>query len=243
MPPERIADIVAQTNALRPDLIVLLGDYASRYQWFWRRVPESDWARALGGLRAPLGVLAIQGNHDMWVDHDWQARRTGPTRVRRALEAVGIPVLDNDAVRLAKGGRPFWVAGLADQWAITGARDIIARPERFGYGGVDDLPGTLSRLTDDAPAILLAHEPDIFPQVPRRIALTLAGHMHHGQVRLMGFAPVVPSAYGRRYLYGHIVEDGRHLIVSGGLGCSGVPVRIAAPPEIVLVELGEGASV
>lgn len=238
MPAERIARIVAEANALRPDLIVLLGDFATRHKWVWTPLPHDVWARELQALRAPLGVLAIQGNHDMWVDPEFQRRRSGITGVRRALEAVGIPVLDNDAVRIANAGRPFWVAGLADQWALAWPRDSKARRNKFGYDGIDDLPGTLAKLTDDAPAILLAHEPDIFPQVPSRISLTLSGHMHGGQVRLLGYAPIKPSGYGHRYIYGHIVEEGRHLIVSGGLGCSGLPVRIAAPPEIVMVELG-----
>ncbi len=86
--------------------------------------------------------------------------------------------------------------------------------------------------------ILMAHEPDIFPQVPDRVSLTLSGHTHGGQVRLFGHAPVVPSRYGSRYAYGHIIEGGRHLIVSGGLGCSILPLRFASPPEINLIELG-----
>ncbi|MBD0271010.1 MAG: metallophosphoesterase, partial [Acetobacteraceae bacterium] len=69
--------------------------------------------------------------------------------------------------------------------------------------------------------------------------LTLAGHTHGGQVRLFGHSPVVPSRFGNRYAYGHVVEEGRHLIVSGGLGCSVAPIRFGAPPEIVLVELGQ----
>jgi predicted MPP superfamily phosphohydrolase len=93
-------------------------------------------------------------------------------------------------------------------------------------------------VTDDAPVLLLAHEPDVFPEVPARIALTLSGHTHGGQVRLFGYAPVVPSRYGNRYVYGHVVEEGRHLVVSGGLGCSTVPVRLGMPPEIVLVDVG-----
>ena len=97
-------------------------------------------------------------------------------------------------------------------------------------------------MTDTAPTILLVHEPDIFPNVPSRVSLTLAGHTHGGQVTFMGYAPRVPSRYGRRYLYGHIVEDGRSLLVSGGLGCSGLPVRFGRPPEIVVVELGSDAT-
>ena len=93
-------------------------------------------------------------------------------------------------------------------------------------------------MTDGSPIILLAHEPDIFPDVPGRVSLTLSGHTHGGQVRLLGYSPVVPSRFGNRYAYGHIVEDDRHLIVSGGLGFSIAPVRFGVRPEIVSIELG-----
>jgi predicted MPP superfamily phosphohydrolase len=104
--------------------------------------------------------------------------------------------------------------------------------------GLDDLDGTLAQVNDGDPVVLLAHEPDIFPSVPPRVALTLSGHTHGGQVRLLGFAPVVPSRFGDRYAYGHMVEDDRNLIVSGGLGCSLAPVRFGVPPEIVVIDLG-----
>ena len=107
------------------------------------------------------------------------------------------------------------------------------------WRGADDLPATLAALADDAPAILLAHEPDIFPRVPARVALTLSGHTHGGQVRLPGVPLRVPSNYGARYAHGHVIEDGRHLIVSAGLGTSSLPVRFGVPPEVVLVELGQ----
>lgn len=107
----------------------------------------------------------------------------------------------------------------------------------FRYG-IDDLPATLAMVDDDAPVILMAHEPDIFARVPARIALTLSGHTHGGQVRLFGWSPIVPSRYGNRYAYGHVQENGRDLIVSAGLGTSKLPIRLGAPPEIVLIELG-----
>ena len=67
----------------------------------------------------------------------------------------------------------------------------------------------------------MAHEPDLFVDVPDRFAVTLSGHTHGGQVRLPFLGrPVVPSAYGQRFAYGHIREEGRDLIVSAGLGCS-----------------------
>ena len=91
-------------------------------------------------------------------------------------------------------------------------------------------------MPDGDPVILLAHEPDIMPRVPERVALVLSGHTHGGQVRLFGWSPVVPSRYGNRYAYGHVREQ-CDLIVSGGLGCSITPVRFGMPPEIVLVSI------
>ena len=70
------------------------------------------------------------------------------------------------------------------------------------------------------------------------MSLTLSGHTHGGQVRLFGWSPVTPSQYGNRFAYGHIIEDGRHLVVSGGLGCSIMPVRFGMPPEITVIDLG-----
>ena len=94
----------------------------------------------------------------------------------------------------------------------------------------------LGKVRDDAPVILLAHEPDILVRVPERVSLVLSGHTHGGQVRLFGWSPIVPSRYGNRFAYGHIREQ-CDLIVSGGLGCSGIPVRLGMPPEIVLVNV------
>lgn len=102
---------------------------------------------------------------------------------------------------------------------------------------MDDLPATLEQLTDADPVILMAHEPDIFVEVPERIALTVSGHTHGGQVRFGPWAPVVNSRYGGRFAWGHVNEGGRDLVVSGGLGCSGLPIRFGSPPEITVVDL------
>jgi len=232
MPLARVEHIVETTNALRPDLTLLLGDYGAAHRFVTRPVPLRECAAALAGLTAPLGVLSVLGNHDWWDDRKAQRLRRGPTEARLALEAAAIPVLENDAVRLDKEGRPFWILGLGDQVAF--------RLGRGRFRGVDDLPRTLAKLSDDAPAILMAHEPDIFAETPARVSLTLSGHTHGGQVRLFGYSPVVPSAFGNRYAYGHIVEEGRHLVVSGGLGVSMLPVRFGVPPEIVLLRLRAG---
>jgi predicted MPP superfamily phosphohydrolase len=167
-----------------------------------------------------------------------------------------VPAYENDVVRLTKGGQPFWLAGLGDQIALILSRQRrgpgsatepalagVAGRERHMHrqwrlAGVDDLPGTLARIRDDAPVIMMAHEPDIFAEMPDRVAVTISGHTHGGQVRLLGYSPVVPSQFGNRYAYGHIVEGGRNLVVSGGLGCSLMPVRFGVPPEIVVLDIG-----
>jgi uncharacterized protein len=228
-----IETIVACTNALKPDIIVMLGDYVAGHHHIRRRIEAPEWASVLAGLRAPLGVHAILGNHDYWDDHVVQREGRGPTAARRALEAVGIPVYENDAVRLTKNGRAFWLAGLGDQLAYYPRQRFHPVP----YIGVDDLAVTLARVTDDAPVILLAHEPDVAMRVPSRVALQLSGHTHGGQVRLLGWAPVVPSRYGDRLAYGH-ARTACDVIISGGLGCSIMPVRIGVPPEIVQVTVG-----
>jgi uncharacterized protein len=230
---QHIEAIVERTNALNADIIVMLGDYVAGHRHITRIIPAGEWAPMLAALKAPLGVHAILGNHDWWSDRAVQEHGKGPTIARRALEAVGIPVYENDARRLTKAGRPFWLAGLGDQLAYVPARRF--RP--VSRIGVDDLAATLAKVTDDAPVILLAHEPDVAVRVPARVALQLSGHTHGGQVRLFGWSPVVPSRYGGKFAYGH-TRTNCDVIVSGGLGCSLVPFRLGVPPEIVLVTLG-----
>jgi uncharacterized protein len=218
----RVRQVVDAGNALQCDLIVLMGDYFATHRFVTERVPPPQWAAELARLTAPLGVYSIYGNHDWWYDIDG---------VRQALHNVRIPAMQNQAVLLGEKGNRFWLAGLGDQIAH------IIGPGRFV--GVDDLPGTLKQIATDDPVILLAHEPDIFVRVPERVSLTLAGHTHGGQIRLPLIPPYwAPSAYGARFAYGHIVEGGRHMIVSGGLGCSVVPLRLGVPPEILRIDLG-----
>jgi predicted MPP superfamily phosphohydrolase len=220
-----IEQVVEVANSLRSDLVVLLGDYIATYRFVTERVPHAVWAAELARLKAPLGVWSILGNHD-W-GHDLAG-------VRGALAGVRIPVMENDAVLLGPPGNRIWLAGIGDQ---------LAYPLGHGrFRGVDDLPGTLGRIKTDDPILLLVHEPDIFPRIPPRVALTLAGHTHGGQIRLPLVWPLfVPSKYGARFAYGHVVEDERHMVVSGGLGTSIVPARLGVPPEIVHITLGAEA--
>lgn len=209
---DRLDEVVARTNAQRPDLIVLLGDLVIHGVMLGRFVDPETSAARLAGLDAPFGVVAVLGNHDWWL---------GGERVRDALEGAGIRVLENDATPIADGPRRFWVAGLADLWT---------RPV--------SIPRALARVPAEEPVLLLTHSPDVFPDVPPRVALTLAGHTHGGQVALPVLGRlVVPSRYGQRYAQGLVVEDGRLLFVSTGIGTSLLPVRFRVPPEISVVTL------
>lgn len=222
VPMSRVKRIVDTVNALKPDLIVHLGDHESTNRFVRRRVPPAEWAAAYADLSAPLGLFTVLGNHDWWHNE---------LDIRRALAGSNIRVMENEAELLEWNGRRFWLAGLGDQLAhwLPGG----------GFNGADDLDGTLAKVKTDDPVILLAHEPDIFVEVPARVSLTLSGHTHGGQIHVPGFPnPWIPSGYGDRFRYGHIVEDGRHLIVCGGIGMSIVPIRFGVPPEVLLVRLG-----
>src|SRR3954453_3238742 len=205
---ERITQLVAAVNTQRPDLVLLLGDYIDPEVRFGSRVAPATVARRLAALRAPLGVVAVLGNHD------W--RNDGPG-VRAALGAAGIPVLENDAVRAGD----VWIAGVEN----TRSR-------------APDVERALRDVPDGAPAILASHDPDLFPRVPDRVALTVSGHLHGGQIGV----PLIrrrfmPSRFGEPYARGHVVEGGRHLYVTAGVGTTGWPVRLLAPPEVVILRL------
>jgi uncharacterized protein len=214
---DRIAAIVGRANAERPDLVALLGDFVFETRVRTSFVPPVAVAAALAGLRARLGVFAVLGNHDWKLDGPW---------VARALAKAGLIVLDNAACRIEADGRVLWVAGVGDRAVYQ-----------------DDLPGTLARVPDGAPVLLVTHSPDLFPEVPERVALTLAGHTHGGQCELPVLTRfVIPSRHGRRYAYGHIVEGGRQMFVSSGIGTANLPVRFGVPPEIVLLRIGAPGS-
>jgi predicted MPP superfamily phosphohydrolase len=207
---DKLREIVDRTNAARPDVICILGDLVIHGVIGGRFVAPEAIAAELKRLRAPAGVMAVLGNHDAWLNY---------AHVRAALESNGIRVVEETAVRLDIPAGPLWIAGISDLW--TGSHDVAK---------------ALAAVTDTAPVVLLTHNPDVFPNVPARVALTLAGHTHGGQVQLPVFGrPVVPSRFGQRYAAGHIVENGRQLYVASGLGTSILPVRFRVPPAVTVL--------
>jgi len=193
-------------------------------------MPPSRLARIVGRINALAPDLVLIAG-DMVSDkrvstrhysHEAAMAPLGGLRPRlgsRALAAAGVTVLDNQA---AAAG-PLAIGGLDD--------DFTDRA---------DLPATLAAMRRLPGArILLSHSPDPFPDVPAEIGLVLAGHTHCGQVRLPFIgAPQTMSDYGQRYACGVIRENGRTLIVTAGLGTSGLPLRLGAVPDLWLVTIG-----
>lgn len=209
----KLAEIVAETRAAHPDLVLLAGDYVIQGVRGGKRVAPEEIGDALRPLDPPLGTWAVLGNHDWWL---------GQTRVRRALEAGGVRVLEDESTPIERGDCAFWLTGIGDYWESPHDIDAALRPVREG-----------------APILALTHNPDVFPLLPpARVSLTIAGHTHGGQVYVPFYGrPIVPSVYGERFAIGHVVEDGRHLFVTPGLGTSMLPVRFLVPPEISLLTL------
>jgi predicted MPP superfamily phosphohydrolase len=210
MPPARIARIAAQVALQKPDLILLAGDFVGDRALGTRIYSDAEIAAALRHFQAPLGTWAVLGNHDHWRDG---------ASMRRALEAAGIPVLDNRAIRLG----PLTLAGAGDQH--TGHADIAALSR-----SVARLPG---------PTLLFAHSPDVVPRLPPRFGLVLAGHTHCGQIVLPLIGAIASSSnYGERYRCGIVREPGRITLAAAGLGASVLPLRYGAVPDWWMVTLG-----
>lgn len=208
-PPARLARVVAQVNALHPDLVLIAGDFVTE-----RRSASTLYGAAaaiapLAGLRAPLGTIAVMGNHDHWLDSG---------EVHAALAAARITLLDNRAIRVG----PLAIGGIDD--AFTRHADVGA------------VVTTLSRI--GGVPVVLSHSPDIFPELPAAVPLTLAGHTHCGQIVLpfVG-ALATASKFGERYRCGVVREGAKQLVVTAGIGASILPFRLGAVPDLWVIEL------
>ena len=213
--PARMARIVAQINALRPDLILLGGDYIGDDKGGATYDARASIA-PLAGLRAPLGVVAVLGNHDSRSALNRVALSSRDWAV--AFSRIGITLLQDGVVRLG----PLVIGGL---------KDIYTRKP--------DLPDTMTAMARMGGArLILSHGPDVFPALPNTPSLTLVGHTHCGQVALP-FAGIVyvPSKYGTRYGCGLYRDGAKTMIVAAGIGTSGLPFRLLAPPDIWLITI------
>ena len=204
---------VPLVNGLRPDLIVLTGDFISAplagaaSKAAFAAVPC---AKVLRQMSARHGLWAVLGNHDCDTD---------PEEVTRAVKAEGIRVLDNQSQAIEHDGARFWLAGVDDV-----------------LSGAPDLAETLHGIPANDAVILLAHEPDFADEAAKvSIDLQLSGHSHGGQVRI----PFVPLFYlpdlAKKYVMGTYQVGPLPLYTNAGIGTVNIPVRLNCPPEITLI--------
>lgn len=205
-----LVKVVNAVNAENVDYIALTGDYVTEDSAVLIPLMEH-----LSQLQSKHGIAATMGNHDGWTNsRDYY---------RKNFSKADIPLLINQNTKLDVNGTPLHIAGTDYVW--LGSPDPIK---------------TLVGIPADAPVVALVHEPDYFDtmRAVRPIDLQLSGHTHGGQCRIpfIGYAPVKVK-YGENYVYGYYQQDGSQLFVSRGTGTSGIRVRFACPPELVILTL------
>lgn len=199
--------VVARLARSDSAAVVMTGDYVILSVFLGTYVDADTSAPHLRALTRRKPVYAVLGNHDAWKDG---------AKVRHALEAAGVVVIEDSARKVQLRGCPLWIVGVSDLWTEP-----------------HDVGKAFAAVTDDGPVLVLTHNPAIFPQIPARASLVLAGHTHGGQISLPWVGqPAMWGKPGNRYVIGHYEEGGRQLFVSPGIGTSIVPLRIGVPPEI-----------
>jgi uncharacterized protein len=203
-----IRQVVAMTNSLQPDLVVLAGDYVHRHESYIASGIEE-----LGKLKAKLGRFAVRGNHD---------NRGYQTLSRAALADAKLPDLNNRGIWIERGGSRLRICGVGDLWTDR-----------------QDLHAALGDASSGDAVLLLSHNPDFVETIrDPRVGLVLSGHTHGGQVIVPGFgAPIVPSRYGQKYLYGLVQGPCCRVFVTRGVGTISPPVRVFCRPEVALITL------
>ena len=210
MPPSRLEEIVAQVNALDPDLIAITGDLVSEKRTATHIYAAEEIVAPLRSLDAPLGVALVPGNHDHW--YDW------PALSAQLAKHDQITVLENSAAQMG----PFSVAGLDD--AFIGRDNVEATRK-----AVMELEGI---------QLWLSHSPDAFPSIPVSAELVLSGHTHCGQIAYpWGGSPATMSEFGDLYACGVVEQHGKTLLTGAGLGTSLLPIRLFTQPEIWVIEV------
>ncbi len=206
-----IREAVRLANALSADAFALVGDFAHNGMHTIEQLPPC--LEALSQLKAPLGVFAVPGNHDM--------QHRGAV-YREVMAATPLTDLTNCSIRLTVSGEHLWLAGVDDLW-----------------WGKPDQTAALRDIPERSAIVLLCHNPDFAEQSPDdRVGLVLSGHTHGGQIYLPPVGALwMPSKYGDKYRCGLVEGPSSQVFVSRGLGEAGVPLRLNCPPEINLLTL------
>jgi predicted MPP superfamily phosphohydrolase len=203
-----VRHVVAMANALRPDVVALAGDFVHRHPDY-----IEPGIAALAGLEAGLGRFAVLGNHD-----NWESR----PRSIAAIDRSGIERIDNRGVWLEREGARLRICGIGDLWT-----------------DVQDPRAALGDATSRDAVVMLSHNPDFAERLrDDRVGLMLSGHTHGGQVVVPGYgAPIVPSSYGQKYLYGLAQGPRCQVFTTRGVGTVTPPVRFLCRPEVALITL------
>jgi predicted MPP superfamily phosphohydrolase len=209
-----VRHVVEMTNALKPDIVTLAGDYVHRHERYIAPGIEE-----LAKLKSALGRFAVRGNHD---NQDYHGNRGFRPLSQAALADAGIPDLNNTGVWLERSGRRLRICGVGDLWTDH-----------------QDLEAALADANERDAVLVLSHNPDFVELIrDRRAGLVLSGHTHGGQIVVPGFgAPIVPSRYGQKYLYGLVQGPCCRVFVTRGVGTITPPVRFLCRPEVVLITL------
>lgn len=209
----RLARVAKIANRAKPDLVIAAGDFVARAEH--ARGEQAKVLRdAFAQIRAPLGTVAVLGNHDNW---------TSPKEIRRSLTAAGVTVIENTAIRRG----PLLIGGAGDSVS--------------GHTQMGPVFNALKRLEADKPGarLYVGHSPDIVTWIPRG-ALLLSGHTHCGQIVLPLVGPVVrvSEPFGNRFICGVVHDRGKTVVVTAGIGTSTLPLRFGAPPDMWLITVG-----
>lgn len=209
---DRVVDAI---QSERPDVIVDTGDFMVGEPPIGK--VASTAARFLPSwpsqVRGPTN-LVILGNHDYYA---------GPEIVlalETALESLDIRVLRNQGACVEKGDAGLSIFGLTPQ-----------------ASGADEVANMLAMAP--RPRIVLVHDPDDAEMLPPgSVDLVLSGHTHGGQIALPGLREwAVRHFNGSRYVQGMYHINGNRVYVNRGLGCTGLPVRFRAAPELTIIQL------
>ena len=201
---DRLVQRLAESDS---QAVLMAGDYVILSVFLGTYIPADVIAEHLRPLTARKPVYAVLGNHDWWKDG---------ARVRAAFEAAGVTMLEDQATPVRLARCDLWVVGVGDLWEAP-----------------HDVGRAFAAVDDDRPALAITHNPNLFPQMPARASLVVAGHTHGGQIAFPGIG--APGLWGKadgRYPRGHFIEGGRQLFVSPGIGTSILPIRFGVPPEI-----------
>lgn len=204
---QKLKKIINKINKQNADIVLLGGDFVNGLSPS-KNLPLNKIMTNLAKIHSQYGIYAVLGNHDNWYN---------PKIIENELENINIPVLQNKSKKILLKNKTIFIAGTED--FMTGEPDIEKALKK-----------------SEQPVILMTHNPDIFPNVPDFVEITIAGHTHGGQVVIPFFGPpIVPSIYQKRYDYGLKTENRKTLIVSRGLGTSIIDARLNCLPEIVVI--------